>query len=113
MKIISVLILTLATQACAAKESHIATAINLYSGCVTGTLQSIEHPTNKDDIKDILSYTEDWCTMWVDAWYPEFVSEDSAPELNFRELIRFAAFRSQLKNNLQREYEIFLTSKKK
>ena len=113
MKIIPVLLLALATQACTAQDSHVVLAYRLYTSCVSGTLQ-VTHPVkDQAEFDDVLTYTENWCTMWTDAWYPAFVSENDAPELDFSEHIRFLAFRKQVKERLQEDYKKFLAESKK
>ena len=113
MKIIPVLLLAFATQACTAKEPHVVLAYKLYTSCAAGTLQVMAPPKDQADFIDILTYTENWCTMWTDAWYPAFVSEDDAPELNFEEHTRFVAFRKQVRDRLIEDYKRLQAEPKK
>lgn len=111
MKIIPLLILALAATACTANDSRLVVAYRLYTSCVHGTINVALPVKNQAEFDNLISYTDDWCTMWTDTWYSSFVAEDD--ELTLQERIRFINFREEIKDVLKKDYRTLSNADKK
>jgi hypothetical protein len=93
MKIVSVLLLCLATVSCQTQyAAPVNIAFEVYKGCIHGTLQSGEYPVSERDIKPFIEDLDQLCINWTAIWTPKlieretFLTDDEAKRLDVRRL---------------------------
>jgi len=90
------ILLGVLSASCTAQQSPVATAVELYKGCMVGFTQALyELPRKPKEIETLAYELDTQCTSWTYIWLPSMLHKDR-PELRADELARFEQYKRGL-----------------
>jgi hypothetical protein len=113
MKYFAACLLALSLTSCEAQTSHVGIAYGLYTGCMTGFIQSKYLPDTVEGIDDMVDDMDQDCVRWALVWYPTMLNDEHPEPLRNDELDRIDRLRTSFVTNMIEDLEAQLKKIKK